>query len=311
MTEIEGIQRINFYAGARIDRADHRRADALWIERQFIRAETKVIALWRSHHLVSDALSPMWLSAGQAELLVREGHQMVFLGLEDGAGRFCIDLSSAEDPLAHPVLQGGGEFRDLREFGPLLPPEEGALLAYARGLVHWNRRHRYCGACGWPAERAGAGHLRRCTNPHCGLQHFPRTDPAVIMLVHDGGDRCVLGRHHAWPPGMHSVLAGFVEPGESLEEAVAREVREEVGIDLPLAEIVYHSSQPWPFPSSIMLGFFARADYGDLEVNPRELEDARWYTRSELKNSPENEVLRLSRRDSISRRLIDDWIAGG
>ena len=308
MSERESFRRINYYSGARIDRADHRRGDALWLEREFVRAGTKVLAIWRSRHLVSAELSPLWLSASQAARLVRDGHQIVFLGLEDGAGRFGIDLSGADDPLAHPVLQGSGEFRDLREFGPLLTPEEGALLAYARGLVHWNRRHRYCGACGWPAERAEAGHVRRCTNPDCGLSHFPRTDPAVIMLVHDGGDRCVLGRQQVWPPGMRSVLAGFVEPGESLEEAVAREVREEVGLEIPLAEIHYHSSQPWPFPSSIMIGFWARADFSALEVNPQELEAADWYSRQELKSSPENEVLRLSRRDSISRRLIDDWI---
>ncbi len=308
MTERDGIRRINFYSGARIDRADHRRGDPLWLERRLAQADTKVLALWRSRHLVSTELAPLWLSPDQAEPLLREGHQILFLGLEEGAGRFCIDLSGAEDPLAHPVLPDGGEFRDLREFGPLLSAEEGALLAYARGLVHWNRRHRYCGACGWPAERAEAGHVRRCSNPDCGIQHFPRTDPAVIMLVHDGGERCVLGRQKVWPPGMRSVLAGFVEPGESLEEAVAREVLEEVGLELSLSDIHYHSSQPWPFPSSIMIGFWARADFGKLKVNPQELEAADWYSREQLRTSPENEVLRLSRRDSISRRLIDDWI---
>jgi NAD+ diphosphatase len=127
------------------------------------------------------------------------------------------------------------------------------------------------------------------------------------MLVHDGGDRLVMGRQKVWPPGMHSVLAGFLEPGESLEDAVAREVKEEVGIEV--ADILYHSSQPWPFPGSLMLGFFARATDLALKVNTDELEMARWVTRDEVVNSPENEVFKLSRKDSISRRLVDDWLA--
>ena len=150
--------------------------------------------------------------------------------------------------------------------------------------------------------------MRRCTNETCGAQHFPRTDPAVIMLVHDG-ERVVLGRQKVWPPGMHSVLAGFVEPGESLEDAVRREVAEEVGI--ALGEVTYHSSQPWPFPSSIMLGFMARATTTELNLATDEIETARWYTRAELRASPENEVFKLPRRDSIARRLVEDWLAEG
>jgi NAD+ diphosphatase len=141
--------------------------------------------------------------------------------------------------------------------------------------------------------------------------HFPRTDPAVIMLVHDGAGRCLLGRQPFWPPGMHSTLAGFVEPGESLEEAVAREIWEEVGLKLPVEEVTYHSSQPWPFPSSIMLGFHARAEHGPLDLGADELESAQWYTREELRNSPEDETFKLPRRDSIARRLIEDWLEEG
>ena len=142
-------------------------------------------------------------------------------------------------------------------------------------------------------------------NGACGTVHFPRTDPAVIMLVTSGG-KALLGRQSAWPAGMHSTLAGFVEPGESLEEAVAREVMEEVGV--PVAEVRYHSSQPWPFPASIMLGFTARALEEELRPNPEEIEFAAWFTRAELRDAPEDERLRLPRRDSIAHRLIRDWI---
>ena len=204
-----------------------------------------------------------------------------------------------------------GEFRDLREFWSFLPPEEGALLAYARGLLYWHGRHKFCGLCGALTESHDGGHIRRCTNNRCGTSHFPRTDPAVIMLVHDGGDRCVLGRQKNWPPGRHSVLAGFVEPGESLEEAVAREIMEEVGLELELSDIHYHSSQPWPFPSSIMLGFWARAEPGPLKIDYEEIEDAAWYSRDQLRASPEDERFCLPSRDSIARRMLEDWIGAG
>jgi NAD+ diphosphatase len=149
--------------------------------------------------------------------------------------------------------------------------------------------------------------MRICGNPACGRSHHPRTDPAVIMLVHDG-DHCLLGRQPSWPPGMHSTLAGFVEPGESLEDAVAREVSEEAGIRV--TGIRYHSSQPWPFPSSIMLGFYARAATTAIQVDGLELESAGWFHRDQLLNSPENEQFHLPRRDSISWRLIETWMRG-
>ena len=149
--------------------------------------------------------------------------------------------------------------------------------------------------------------MRRCTNPACAAEHHPRIDPAVIMRVEHRG-RILLGRQKQWPVGMHSVLAGFVEPGESLEDAVRREVGEEIGVAVD--QVRYNSSQPWPFPASIMLGFSARARGTTIQVDPSELETARWYTRAELLASPENETFRLPRRDSIARRLIADWLTG-
>jgi NAD+ diphosphatase len=244
----------------------------------------------------------------------------VFLGLEAAApataaavaatAYVALDFSDHETPQDELALDGQGEFRDLREVGALLPQRDGSILAYARGLMHWHRHHRFCGRCGAPTESRKGGHLRVCTRPACGHEHFPRTDPAVIMLVHDG-ESCVLGRRPGWPPGLHSTLAGFVEPGESLEEAVAREVLEEAGLEVPLAGIRYNSSQPWPFPASLMLGFHARADRAPLTVYDEELESADWYSRETILNLGEEDDLRLPRGDSIARRLIEDWLAEG
>ncbi len=309
-----GLRRSNFYSECPLDRADNRRQDGDWLSQRLQAPDTRFVPLWRNRNLV-DRLegdpprSAIFLNgdhyAALADVL-EEG--AIFLG-EDSAKRsyFALDLAKLDLPDHHPVLAGLGHFADLRLFGPMLPQGEGALLAYARGMIYWHRRHRFCGSCGTATASDRGGHLRRCSNQDCGQQHFPRTDPAVIMLVHDGGDRCVLGRQANWPDGMHSTLAGFVEPGESLEEAVAREVEEEVG--LKVSEVTYHSSQPWPFPSSLMIGFWARARGEALQVDTSEIESAAWYSRKSLVHSPEDESFRLPRRDSIARRLIEDWLA--
>jgi NAD+ diphosphatase len=303
--------RPNFYASAAVDRLGHLRRDEQWIAQRLADPATRILPVWRTHNLVITGGTPgaAWLSVAQAGHLLGEVREFAFLGFHESIAHFAIEVSHLEDPAPVASLAEAASFADLRTVGPLLNRDQGALLAYARGMMHWHARHRFCGVCGHPTESREAGHVRRCTNEACGAQHFPRTDPAVIMLVHDGGDRLVLGRQKIWPPGMHSVLAGFVEPGESLEDAVRREVAEEVGITL--AEVTYHSSQPWPFPASIMLGFMARATTTDLNPATDEIETARWYTRAELRASPENEVFRLPRRDSIARRLVDDWLGEG
>jgi NAD+ diphosphatase len=196
---------------------------------------------------------------------------------------------------------------------------QGAMLAYARGLIHWHRRHRFCGRCGSPTQSRHGGHMRLCTNAECGREHFPRTDPAVIMLVTrpgldggpDGGPdggAVLMGRQKSWTEGMYSTLAGFVDPGESLEEAVAREVHEEAGI--AVADVTYMASQPWPFPSSLMLGFRARATSMEIHINRDELDDARWFTRDQIARFGEA-GLSLPRQVSIARWLIDQWLAEG
>ena len=174
-------------------------------------------------------------------------------------------------------------------------------------MTYWHRRHRYCGVCGATTKITRGGHVRMCTNESCKTEHFPRTDPAVIMLVHHG-DKCLLGRGKHFPRGMHSTLAGFVEPGESFEDAVAREVYEEVKVKVK--DVIYRSSQPWPFPASVMIGFHAEAESMDFSVNESELESARWLSREELRpeNMPKDGSFFMPRRDSIARRLIEEWL---
>ncbi len=300
-----------FYSGAGLDRASHLRRDPAWLAARSAETRTRLVPVWGTSNLVggADQLAAVWLAPGEAATPGIRAAETIFLGLGGDIPYFAIDLSGPGPGAAEaaPVDETRGVFTDLRAVGPLLERSEGAILAYARGLVLWHRRHRFCGLCGQATRSAQAGHVRTCVNPVCGTDHFPRTDPAVIMLVHDS-ERCVLGRQAVWPEGMHSTLAGFVEPGESLEEAVAREVREEVGIEV--SEVVYHSSQPWPFPASLMLGFHARSRPAPLTVDRHELAAARWYSRAELLASPEDRSFRLPRRDSIARRLVEAWIAG-
>jgi len=304
----------NFYSGVGLDRADALRRDETWVAAQRADPESRVVLVWRNHSLIRRAenVDAVWLRIAEAPVLqsVLPGSnaEPVFLGRDGETAVFAVDLSDLAEAEARVLAAEHGVFEDLRTVGPLMARRDGAILAYARGLLYWHQRHRFCGVCGSATVSAHAGHVRSCTNADCGSQHFPRTDPAVIMLVHDG-DRCVLGRQKIWPPGMHSTLAGFVEPGETLEEAVAREVYEEVG--LAVSDVTYESSQPWPFPASIMLGFRAACAHGPMRFATDEIESAAWFTRAELMASPEDESFRLPRRDSIARRLIEDWIAEG
>ena len=192
-------------------------------------------------------------------------------------------------------------FEELRPLAAQLDGSEAGLLAYARALTHWQHRHRHCGVCGTRSAPTRAGHVMTCTNESCGAEFFPRIDPAIIVLVSDG-DRALLGRQSSWAPGRYSTIAGFVEPGESLEDAVAREVLEETSV--VVRESHYHSSQPWPFPSSLMLGFEATAEPGCLARAGSELEDARWFSRAELLAG----AAILPPATSISRRLIERWL---
>lgn len=245
-------------------------------------------------------------TAGQlAQLTLSHVHserrvQWLFLGLQGGNA---VWARIVEDNEREQWCSEQRQFVDLRHAALNLPPSDAGYAAYARALVHWHARHRFCGVCGHPTHPAAAGHRLLCSNADCAAEHFPRLDPAVIVLVEHQG-RCLLGRHPRWPPRRFSVLAGFVEPGESLEDALAREVFEEVGVRI--GECDYHSSQPWPFPSSLMLGFMARAKDPALQLS-EEIVEAGWYTPDELLAAVRAGEIRLSTPLSLSSRLIEDW----
>ncbi len=298
--------RPNAYTGSPLDRAGDRRDDLDFIAAALAHADTLFAPVWRARSLmkgVADGHPEAVLLTGAAAEAVRmAGGPWAFLGLWEGRPVFAVDCSTADDPL--PLLpEGMGAFTDLRQVAGLLPPGEASVLAHARGLMHWRTKHRFCGVCGAGCQPRSAGNVMVCQG--CGAQHFPRTDPAVIMLV-VRQDSCLLGHSHRFPNvSMYSTLAGFVEPGESLEEAVRREVKEEADIDV--GRVLYHSSQPWPFPSSIMLGFHAEGLSEAIRIDPDELKDARWFTRDQIRN---HQALGFSlpRADSIARRLIEDWM---
>ncbi len=301
--------RPNVYSASPLDRAAERREDTAWIAERLADPETLFVPVWRSRNLVAglDEKRPeaVYISGEAAAALRMEGGPWAFLGMLGGRAVFAVDISAADDPV--PLLPGElGRFVDLRAVGWGEPRPEAAVLAHARGLMHWRLRNRFCGVCGAPCEPKSAGHVMRCTA--CEAEHFPRTDCAVIMLI-SRGDHVLLGHSQRFPrANMYSTLAGFLEPGESLEEAVRREVREESGIEV--GDVWYHSSQPWPFPGNIMLGYYGEALTEDIVVDQTELIDVRWFSREQLLD-PDRHGFMLPRGDSIARRLIDDWLASG
>ena len=301
----------NVFSGVRLDRADHRRTDADWIEAQLHDPVSRFIPVWNQQSIVLNGDEPRAALINREALdgLLDADASLAFLGIaleENGVAHFAVDLSHL--PVETLIARySGGALMDLRDSVQLVPAHEAAILAYARGLMYWHQKNGYCAACGHKSEARRAGHERACTNPACGTAHFPRTDSAVIVLVHDGDD-CLLCRQSHWPTGMHSTLAGFLEPGESLEETVAREIFEESGVRV--SDVRYHSSQPWPFPASIMVGFMAKAESREININDKELEYAHWYGRDWLRNVVDSDAFRMPGKYSIARRLIGDWIEG-
>jgi NAD+ diphosphatase len=298
--------RPNVYSSSPLDRIATRREDHAWIEQQLSNPDSLFVPVWRNRNLIRgiDTQSPeaVYISGETAVTLRMQEGPWAFLGLLDEQAVFAIDISAADDPV--PLLpETFGTFADLRSVGWGVPRPEASVLAHARGLMHWRQRHKFCGVCGSVCEIQSSGHMMKCTA--CDTQHFPRTDPAVIMLVHRG-DRALLGHSTRFPRAtMYSTLAGFVEPGETLEEAVRREVMEESGI--LVGDVHYHSSQPWPFPGNIMLGFYAEGLSEEITIDTEELKDARWFSRQEMRDHKQH-GFDLPRADSIARRLIEDWL---
>ena len=281
---------VNTFSGSPVDRAGARRTDAGWVGERLADPGSRTVLVTEGGVVVEgDRLARVPLDGGEP----------ILLGLEDdGSALFAVELGDRDAP-------PGTTVAGLRDAAGFLSQSEGGLVAQATGLVNWHRRHPRCSVCGSATEIAEAGYVRHC--PSCGAMHHPRTDPVVIMLVTDE-DRALLGRQARWPPGRYSALAGVGEPGESLEEAVAREVREEAGVEVRAPR--YLSSQPWPFPSSLMLGFIAEYAGGEVSARDHELVDVRWFSRDELL------AIRDGRRDglhmpppiAIARGLIDWWL---
>ena len=294
------------FTGERLDRAAERRGDPAWIAAQAASADARaVLAGGAGVHVTAQgeprlALLPLAaLRASEPLLLGLDATGPVFAVDAGGDGLVGAHGEGPPDPGTHTRPIG------LRAAAAALPHADAGLAAHAAALVNWHRRHRHCSVCGTPTAIGDGGIVRRC--PRCGTEHHPRTDPVVIMLVTDG-DRVLLGRQPAWPPRRYSALAGFVEPGERLEEAVAREVREEAGVEVGPPE--YVASQPWPFPSSLMLGFTAPWRAGEPRRIDAELDDLRWFTRAEIAAAVEGRdgPLGLPPRYAIARRLLEEWL---
>ena len=274
------------------ERVGRRRTDDAWLTETWADPATRVLPLAGGRFPVDDGGAALdWRTSAA----VPEG-QRVFLGEQDGTAHFAVLLEE-------PTEEAWTTFRTV---GPHLSEKDASLLVHAIALAEWHRAHRHCPRCGGRLSVAAAGHVLTCTD--CGRQQFPRTDPAVIMLVTDDEDRALLGRQPSWPEGRFSTLAGFVDPGESLEDAVRREVAEEVGVEVD--EVTYLGNQPWPFPASLMVGFFAHATTTAIEVDGEEISDARWFTREQLRAGAEAGTLVLPGGISISRTLVESWYGG-
>ena len=293
------LARVNY------DRAGLHREDAEWLADAWRKAQVLVIS--------PAVTTPVERGDGALRLSLRDPSTV-----DDATPRRLLGVADEVPYFAVTVDEDDGSWANLREVGALADDLPAALVTSAVALEQWHARHPRCPRCGAETREAQAGWTRLCTND--GSEHFPRTDPAVIMLVHDGGDLCLLGRGPQWGERRFSTLAGFVEPGESLEAAVAREVFEEVGVSI--TDVRYIASQPWPFPSSLMVGFVARLDGDpDLHLDPKEMAEAHWFTREEVqqaadwadngeKPDPGARIHGVSPKLSISRYLVDGWLEG-
>jgi NAD+ diphosphatase len=275
------------------DRSAHLRLDQAALDAAWAHPQAKVLQVHDSASLLlADGSDLVYLTPDQ----IGGDVDGFFLGFDpEGAPYFALDREL--------VPEGEQRITHLREISSRLPAGPSGLFVHAIGIANWHARHRFCPNCGSQTEATAAGHVRQC--PSCGVQQFPRSDPAVIMLVVGDDDRALFGRAPAWPEGRFSTLAGFVEPGESLEQAVIREVFEEVGVVVD--EAVYQGSQPWPFPSSLMVGFHAHASTSEIKIDPDEIAEARWLSRDELIDCGKRGEILMPGTISIARWLIERW----
>jgi NAD+ diphosphatase len=298
----------NTFAGNPLDRASDKRADAAWMQDKLTHPESLAVAIWHGKPLVEDgpqkgAVRIAYLPVSLARKAAGDDQRLLFMGLWQDIAIFAVDLEDAADP-SDGALSGFGRFEDLRATALAMPPADAAILATAKGVFEWRRKHRFCSNCGQPSLAADGGWKRVCES--CNTEHFPRTDPVVIMLpVY--GDKCLMGRQAIWPKGMFSALAGFLEPGESIEEACARELKEEAG--LTATAVRYHSTQPWPWPSSLMIGLLAEVADDYAEPDQNELDEVRWFTRAETRALLKGETpgVFVPGAMAIAHQLIKAW----
>lgn len=295
----------NTYASLEMNRNGELRDDTAFVAMQIEASDACFMVLRHDGQALIDASSNRLLALDQAQRAQLQLHnQLTYLGAAESAQPWFL-IEADADMASRANSMAGGTFIDLRRAGLDLPEFDAGLFAYARALANWHIRTRFCSVCGASIALVSAGHRAKCTNPQCATDHFPRTDPAIIVsVVH--GDACLLGRQASWPAKRYSTLAGFVEPGESLEDCVRREVFEEAGVTIAASD--YFSSQPWPFPASIMLGFTATAVDAHIAIGD-ELEDARWFTAPQIVSGLKQGSLLLSSPQSISYRLIQHWMA--
>ena len=294
---------MNIFSGLSlaIDRMAERRDEADWIAARASSEQARFLVLDAEQQAFAlpDGDALRWLDASERETLL-PGTPASLLGVSEQYAFFLLHAPDDGESVAHAL---GARPLHLREAGLRLPAQEAGLFAYAKGLAHWQREMRYCHACGSPLQLVAAGHRAQCTG--CGRLHFPRTDAAVIVIVeHEGA--CLLGRQSSWPAGRYSTLAGFVEPGESLEDAVRREVAEEAGVRVD--QVHYHSSQPWPLPASLMVGFTATAHDRNIQLCDGELEEARWFTPAQIAEGLADGSFASPPRLSVSYRLLAHWL---
>jgi NAD+ diphosphatase len=301
------------FSGNPLDRAADKRSDKAWLGSARASPQARVLPLWKLQPLLfGPEASPQatrlgFIDAKLASGLGGDSAIEVFLGTRADEAFFARDISALPDPLAA-ALANYGHFRDARTATALLSTAETAILAQAKALIDWHNRHGFCAQCGAATSAADAGYRRICGS--CRTEHFPRTDPAVIMLV-TRGDQCLLGRNRRFAGGHYSTLAGFVEPGETIEEAVAREISEEVG--LRTHRVRYFASQPWPFPANLMIGCFAEVDSSNITVDGQEIVAAHWFEHAAIQRliSGASTEVGLPRRDAIAFHLIAHWAENG